>query len=154
MIKKILSLIYKYLLSIGSSKEDAEDIIQDTFIKTYENIDMLIDGNLKAWMFKVSLNKFYSLYKKSKSNILLTDQLLFSIRSDFEISSIDNSIDINNVLSHLNESQKNLLILKYSFGLSYSDISKLLNINESSAKTLCYRARNAFKNIWESEKYE
>ena len=47
-----------------------------------------------------------------------------------------------------------LLILKYNLGLSYSDISKLLNINESSAKTLCYRARNAFKNIWESEKYE
>ena len=147
-------MIYKYLLSIGASKEDAEDIIQDTFIKTYENIDILINGNLKAWMFKVSLNKFYTIYKKSKSNIFLSDELLSNIKGDFEISNIDNSIDINNVLSHLNESQRNLLILKYNLGLSYSDISKLLNINESSAKTLCYRARNAFKNIWESEKYE
>ena len=42
MIKEILSLIYKYLISIGASVDDAEDIIQDTFIKTYENIDLLI----------------------------------------------------------------------------------------------------------------
>lgn len=68
LIKKDLSLIYKYLISIGASKEDSEDIIQETFIKTYENIDILIDGNIKAWMLKVSINKFYTLYKKSKVN--------------------------------------------------------------------------------------
>ncbi|MGN0144241.1 MAG: RNA polymerase sigma factor [Clostridium sp.] len=154
LIKNILSLIYKYLISIGSSKEDAEDIIQETFIKAYENIDILIDGNLKAWMFKVSLNKFYTLYKKSKTKISLTDELSNSLKTDFQITDIDNSLDINNILSKMSESQKNLLILKYEIGLSYTNISKLLNISESSAKTLCYRARNKFKEIWRSEKYE
>lgn len=152
MIKEILSLIYKYLISIGASIEDAEDIIQDTFIKTYENIDLLIDGNLKAWMFKVSLNRFYTLYKKSKTKISLTDELSCTLKNDFEISDIDSSIDINNILSQMSESQKNLLILKYEMGFSYTNISKLLNINESSAKTLCYRARNIFKKIWECER--
>ncbi|WP_353846137.1 MULTISPECIES: sigma-70 family RNA polymerase sigma factor [unclassified Clostridium] len=154
LIKKILLLIYKYLISIGASKEDAEDIMQETFIKTYENIDILIGGNLKAWMFKVSINKFYTLYKKSRTNLFLTDELSYTLKSDFEISDIDNSIDINKVLSKMSESHKNLLILKYSMDLSYSNIGKLLNISEGSAKTLCYRARNVFKKIWESEKYE
>ncbi|NFR86146.1 sigma-70 family RNA polymerase sigma factor [Clostridium botulinum] len=150
----MLLLIYKYLISIGASKEDAEDIMQETFIKTYENIDILIGGNLKAWMFKVSINKFYTLYKKSRTNLFLTDELSYTLKSDFEISDIDNSIDINKVLSKMSESHKNLLILKYSMDLSYSNIGKLLNISEGSAKTLCYRARNVFKKIWESEKYE
>ncbi len=154
LIKKILLLIYKYLISIGASKEDAEDIMQETFIKTYENIDILIDGNLKAWMFKVSINKFYTLYKKSRTNIFLTDELSYTLKSDFEISDIDNSIDINKVLSKMSESHKNLLILKYSMDLSYDNIGKLLNINEGSAKTLCYIARNVFKQIWKDEKYE
>lgn len=152
MIKEILSLIYKYLISIGASKEDAEDIIQDTFIKTYENIDLLIYGNIKSWMFKVSLNKFYTLYKRSKTKIYLTDELSSTLKNDFKISDINNSIDINNVLAKMSESQKNLLILKYQMGFSYTNISKLLNINETSAKTLCYRARNTFKKIWECEK--
>lgn len=149
-----MSLIFKYLISIGASKEDAEDIIQETFVKTYENIDVLIDGNLKAWMFKVSLNKFYTLYKKSKTSISLTDELCSNLKTDFQISNIDMCLDINHILSKMNESEKNLLILKYNLGLSYFNISKLLNINETSAKTLCYRARNKFKKIWECEKYE
>ena len=99
-----MSLIFKYLISIGASKEDAEDIIQETFVKTYENIDVLIDGNLKAWMFKVSLNKFYTLYKKSKTSISLTDELCSNLKTDFQISNIDMSLDINHILSKMNES--------------------------------------------------
>ena len=48
LVKNDLSLISKYLISIGASKEDMEDIIQETFIKVYENIDILLDGNIKA----------------------------------------------------------------------------------------------------------
>jgi len=128
--------------------------VQETFIKTYENTDILIDGNIKAWMFKVSINRFYTLYKKSKVNISLTDELSATIESDFKITHIDNSLEVNRVLSLMKESEKNILVLKYSMGLSYRDIGKMLNIEEGSAKTLCYRARNKFKEIWEGEKYE
>lgn len=149
-----MSLIYRYLISIGATKEDAEDIIQETFIKTYENIDILIDGNIKAWMFKVSINKFYTLYKKSKIKISLTDELSAAIEGDFKIGHVDNAIEVNRVLALMKESEKNLLVLKYSMGLSYRNIGNLLNIEEGSAKTLCYRARNKFKEMWEGEKYE
>lgn len=152
LIKNDLSIISKHLLSMGASKEDMEDIIQETFIKVYENIDILIDGNIKAWMFKVSINKFYSLYKKNKVNLYLTDDFLYNIKSDFQISNIDTSLDIRSIFSQMNESQKNILILKYSTGLSYREIGNLLRIDEGSCKTLCYRARNKFKEIWEGEK--
>jgi RNA polymerase sigma-70 factor (ECF subfamily) len=151
LIKTYLSLIYKYLISIGASKEDAEDIIQETFIKTYENIDILADGNIKAWMFKVSINRFYTLYKKSKVNISLTDELLAAIESDFKIMHVENALEVNRVLLLMKESEKNLLVLKYIMGLSYRNIGKVLNIEEGSAKSLCYRARNKFKEIWEGE---
>ena len=146
-------LIYNYLISIGATKEDAEDIVQETFIKTYENIDILVDGNIKAWMFKVSINKFYTLYKKSKVNISLTEELSATIEGDFKIGHVDNALEVNRVLALMKESEKNLLVLKYSMGLSYRSIGNLLNIEEGSAKTLCYRARNKFKEIWEGEKY-
>lgn len=105
-------------------------------------------------MFKVSINKFYTLYKKSRVNISLTDELSATIQSDFKIVNIDNALEVNRVLSLLKESEKNLLVLKYSMGLSYKQIGRMLDIEEGSAKTLCYRARNKFKEIWEGEKYE
>lgn len=128
-----------------------EEIIQETFIKVYENIDILIDGNIKAWMFKVSVNKFYSLYRKSNVNQRFTDDLLFNIKSDFDISAIDNNMDIQRVFTKMSEGQKNILILKYSIGLSYREIGKILDIDEGSSKTICYRARNKFRELWEGE---
>ncbi|MCF0149433.1 MAG: sigma-70 family RNA polymerase sigma factor [Clostridium sp.] len=151
LVKNDLSLISKYLLSIGASKEDMEDIIQETFIKVYENIDILLDGNIKAWMFKVSVNKFYSLYKRSKFNKEVSENLIENIKSDFDMSTVENNIDIKRVFTKISESQKNILILKYSMGLSYREIGKLLNIDEGSSKTLCYRARKKFKEVWEGE---
>lgn len=151
LVKNDLSLISKYLISIGASKEDMEDIIQETFIKVYENIDILLDGNIKAWMFKVSVNKFYSLYKKGKLNQEATSDLIDNIKSDFDISTIENNIDIKRVFSRMSESNKNILILKYSMGLSYREIGKLLNLDEGSSKTLCYRARKKFKEIWKGD---
>ena len=105
-------------------------------------------------MFKVSINRFYTLYKKSKVSISLTDELSSTIESDFKIMNIDNALDINRVLGKMKESQKNILVLKYSMGLSYSHIGKLLNIEAGSAKTLCYRARKIFREVWEGEKNE
>lgn len=151
LVKDDLFLIYKYLISIGASKEDTEDIIQETFIKLYENIDILIDGNIRAWMFKVAVNKFYTLYKKSKIRANVTEDMLNNIKDNFEVSIIDNNIDIRNNLSKLSESHRNILILKYSLGLSYREIGKLLDIDEGSSKTICYRARNNFKKLWEDD---
>ena len=84
-------------------------------------------------MFKVSVNKFYSLYKKGKLNQEATSDLIENIKSDFDISTIENNIDIKRVFSRMSESNKNILILKYSMGLSYREIGKLLNIDTKSA---------------------
>lgn len=103
-------------------------------------------------MFKVSINRFYTLYKKSRVNVSLNEDMLNNIKSEFEISTIDNNLDIKTILSRLSESHKNILILKYSMGLSYREIGKLLDIDEGSSKTICYRARNKFKEIWKGDR--
>lgn len=70
----------------------------------YENIDILIDGNIKAWMFKVALNRFYTLYKRAKVIVNATDDILNNIKADFEVSTIHNTLDIRSNLSKLSES--------------------------------------------------
>lgn len=117
----------------------------------YENIDLLIDGNIKAWMFRVAVNKFYTLYKKSKFRANVTEDMLSNIKDDFEVGIIDNKIDIRDNLSKLSESHRNILILKYNLGLSYKEIGNLLDVDEGSSKTICYRARNNFKKLWEGK---
>lgn len=60
----------------------------------YQNVDILIDRNVKVWTFKVVINRFYILYKINKSNINVSDKLSNNIKSDFEIIIMKGNLNI------------------------------------------------------------
>jgi RNA polymerase sigma-70 factor (ECF subfamily) len=139
---------------MGASREDAEDIIQETLYKALQNLEFLKPGKVKAWLFKVSINCFYNVYRKRKSVIdmemmEIPDKLFYESNIDFKFTEIDTKIHVQEVLNKLKDSQKSILILKYYIGLSCRDISKLFDTDENTIKTLLYRARKNFKKLWE-----
>jgi len=147
LFKDNMKIIYKYLLKIGCSHHDAEDIIQDTMCKTIEYIDVIDTNKISSWLFKVALNKYYDLCrKKSKYPSVNIDDKNFitSIFSEFS-TQCNEQIDIESILNRLNSTYRNLLILKYDIGLSYKDMSKILDMSEDKIRTYLYRARKSFK---------
>lgn len=156
-----MKIIYKYLVKIGAKKEDAEDIVQDTLCKTIINIDFLDEKKIVSWMFKVSINKYYNLYKKNKKlnkyTCVLDDDVLRKISADTltekYILNDEYKEYVNKALYQLKPSYRNLLIMKYFMNLSYKEISNLLDFNEDKVKTYLYRARNNFKKVWEELNY-
>lgn len=147
LFKDNMKIIYKYLLKIGCSHHDAEDIIQDTMCKFIEYIDVIDIDKISSWLFKVALNKYYDLCrKKSKYPSVNIDDKNFitSIFSEFS-TQCNEQIDIESILNRLNSTYRNLLILKYDIGLSYKDMSKILDMNEDKIRTYLYRARKSFK---------
>lgn len=67
-------LVFKYLLKMGASKEDAEDIVQDTLYRTIKQIDSIHEDKVRAWLFKVAINNYYNLYHKRKALVQLTSE--------------------------------------------------------------------------------
>ena len=61
-------IIYRYLLKYGYRKEEAEEIVQDSFMKAIQYIDGVDERKLPAWIFKVALNNYRN-YLKRKSVI-------------------------------------------------------------------------------------
>lgn len=84
--------------------------------------------------------------KKSKYPSVNIDDKNFitSIFSEFS-TQCNEQIDIESILNRLNSTYRNLLILKYDIGLSYKDMSKILDMNEDKIRTYLYRARKSFK---------
>lgn len=67
--------VLKLLLAKGATKEDAEDIIQNTFYKVYTLLDDLKESTLRPWFFRVALNEYIDLKrKKEQQNIYLTEK--------------------------------------------------------------------------------
>lgn len=149
-------IIFKYLIKMGATKEDAEDIIQETIIKTIEYLQQIEPDKMRAWMFKVAIHRYYSLYQKNKSTVSLQEGDLERLKpaiADVEIHllSKEETKELVEVLQELQPTFQQLLILKYYMEFSYKEISDILNMKETQVKTYLYRARNTFKKIWEEK---
>ena len=161
-------ILIQYLMKNGCSKQDAEDIVQETFVKALMYMDGLEDSNLVAWLFKVSLNKYYDLCRKNKRRPIVSiddSHFLEDFNQDTQQERIkeeglsqvlqqEQTNQIISVLESLNPTYKNLLIMKYTLNLSYEEIGQLVDMNGAKVKTYLQRARQAFKKSWKEERYE
>lgn len=146
-LNEILKFVYSYLLKMGASKEDAEDIVQDTAYKFLQYIDSVT--NTQSWLFRVAVNQYYDLTrKKSRRKEIL---LKFNIHELFEEDTPESALlqselvkDIHELLKRLKPKYRQLLLLKYSTGLKISEIAELYGMKEGSVKTILHRARKEF----------
>lgn len=158
MFQNEMNLIYKYLIKLGCSPENAEDIVQDTFCKALKYIEGIQADKLSSWLFKVAVNNYYDLCRKNNRHINLSiDEEIFKesltdskLVEDFILDS-EKKKEILEILNSISDIYKNLLLLKYDMGLSYKEIAELLDINENTVKTYLFRAREQFKKVWRDE---
>ena len=152
-------IIFKYLIKIGATREDAEDITQETIMKTIECLQQIEPEKMRAWMFKVAINRYYSLYNKNTSVVTLSEvdlERLLPVFEHVEINMLteEEVSELKRVLHVLQPTFQHLRILKYYMDLSYKEISEILNMKETQVKTYLQRARKSFKKIWEEKGYE
>ncbi|KAA0955347.1 RNA polymerase sigma factor [Planococcus sp. ANT_H30] len=148
-------LIFRYLLKIGCSKQDAEDIVQNSFSKAVEHMIHMEVANPSAWLFKVSINDYYNLCRKKKRypNVQIDETFFENMHSTEEAGEQrlirhENKQEIEAVLEQLPSAQSNLLLLKYELTLSYEEISDLLDVKVDTIRTTLYRSRKNFKQKW------
>ncbi len=93
-----------FALTLTSNAQDAEDLMQDTYLKALKNRDKYRDySNFKAWIFTITKNTYINLYRKKKRQGQRYDELvkandtLFSVKMDTEswmsIKEIDGLVD-------------------------------------------------------------
>ena len=135
--------VFRLLLAKGAKKEDAEDIIQNTFYKVYTLLDDLTESNIRPWFFRVALNEYIDLKrKKEQKNIYLTEEIYSKLQhTDHEIDAILNKDEIFYLLKDIKKEYKEIFFLKYYYDFSYEEIATILDIKVNSVKQKLYRAR-------------
>ena len=135
--------VFHLLLAKGAKKEDAEDIIQNTFYKVYTLLDDLTESNIRPWFFRVALNEYIDLKrKKEQQNIYLTEEIYSKLKyTDHELDAILNKDEIFYLLKDIKKEYKEAFFLKYYYDFSYEEIATILNIKVNSVKQKLFRAR-------------
>ncbi len=126
------------------NQDDANDIVQDCYMKLWENKDKIDFEKAKSWLFTTAYNGSLNKIKKGNRSQSLEGSKYNepSVESDdFELREI-----INKSLNSLPAIQKSIILLRDLEGYNYKEISEILNLNESQVKVYLFRGRQMVKN--------
>jgi RNA polymerase sigma-70 factor (ECF subfamily) len=123
-----------------------EDIIQNVFVKLYENLEKIRQKeSIAPWIYKTARNEVYE-YLRKKNNkreqrIDDDDELSSDdhLESDYDIKELKEII--MSELSKVPEEQKEVYLLKEYSGLSYKEIADIQNIDEELVKSRLFKIR-------------
>lgn len=140
-VKRNSQRLFVIAFSYLKNKHDAEDALQNTFLKLWESkIEFDDDLGIDKWLTKVLVNdckNFFNLsFRQNKS-----------IEEVYDVSTFDKyfNVDLYNAVMSLNKKERLCVILFYYDDLTISDISKVTGIKESTVKSLLKRSRNKLK---------
>lgn len=132
-----------------SSKADADDVLQDTYLTAFQKFDTLADkSHFKAWIISIARNKCNDYYRRKAKSVdvsidELTEQPLTASRYGYV-----EQHDVYDTLESLSENDKQIINLFYIQGYNQSEISQRLNIPIGTVKSRLYTARNNFKRLY------
>ena len=127
--------MYAFLFHLLHSKEDAEEIVQETFIKIWEKREDFIEGySFDSFLFTVAKNAFLNLNRKKINRKVFEDHLNFldeisSGRADDYVIFKETKEIINTIIEGLPPKRKEIFFLRKIEGLSRKEIAEKLDIS-------------------------
>lgn len=149
--RKVFVLAYSFF----RNKEDALDIVQETFLRVYQKMGMFKEGrNFQNWLLQITKNLCIDFYRKhqSKKHYLNegTDISELNVR-DPKASETHEASDINRILSicidRLSEKQRMVFVLKQVNQLEYGEIAQILNVATGTVKSLHFKATQKLRTL-------
>jgi RNA polymerase sigma factor (sigma-70 family) len=154
--------VYAVSYRVTYSREDAQEVTQDVFIKVYDNLRRFKVGtSFKSWIYRIAINTAINYYNKKK-------KLKVREGGDFELASLthgkeseaqrnmdvqESQVRIAELLSKLNHDQRICMILREIEGLSYEEIAKALKVKINTVRTRLKRGRETLLRFIKMEGY-
>lgn len=148
--------LYKTALRLTRNSEDAEDLLQETYLKAYRHYNSFQPGtNLKAWLFKILKNTFINEYRRRKqippqvdfsefeetfeSVLINKDRATRTPEEDLLESTLDG--EVRRALRGLPHNYKVVVLLADIEGYAYKEIAEILAIPVGTVMSRLYRGR-------------
>lgn len=141
--KAMYNLAYRIL----NNREDAEDILQESFVECFRNLaSFRFESTFGAWLKKIIINRCINHINKKKIDLTLCEtlpQVIYEEEEEivYETEKIFKGIEM------LPDGYRVILTLYLLEGYDHSEISQILGISESTSKSQYSRAREKLRNI-------
>jgi RNA polymerase sigma-70 factor, ECF subfamily len=147
-IRQYESMLRPFAFNLTRSREESEDLLQDTFFRALSNQEKYSEGtNIKAWLFTIMRNTFINNYRKKKISKTITDtsdnQFLLNSTKQTEKNGSERSFlaeDIRKAIKQVSKDFTEPFIMHYE-GFHYQEISEKLSLPLGTVKSRIFLAR-------------
>lgn len=147
---------------ISCSREEAEEIAQDAFLKAYNNLPHFrMDSSFATWLYRIVYNTAISFSRKENKNVLSLEDFPAEFadfagasHSEEEAEKEYNKALVNFALQKLDEIERGLITLYYYEDMDIAEISAISGLTESNVKVRLFRARQKMSAILQKTVYK
>ncbi len=143
--------LYWHVRRIVLNHNDADDVLQNTFIKVYRNIEGFKgDSKLFSWMYRIATNESLSFLKQQSRKLGLNDgayqdRLVAQLEADVYFEGDAIQLQLQKAIASLPEKQRLVFNMKYFEELKYEEISEILDTSVGGLKASYHLAVKKIK---------
>jgi RNA polymerase sigma-70 factor (ECF subfamily) len=154
--------IYGFICRYVGNREEARDLTQDTFTKAYQNLDRLVEpARFSSWLYKIALNECRMRFRREKGTHRIpweesraearrSERVEENPESRLEI--VQNVDLLKKVFRDLPREQREVILMKEFQGLKFHEISEILSVPLSTAKSRMYLGLKTLRKLMEERR--
>ena len=153
LYQRYSSKMYAVCLRYCKDAEDAQDLLQDGFVKIFKNLDRFRgEGSFEGWIRRIFVNTSIEHFRKSLKNFSVSDTQEITIE-DPSWNALDNLAekDIITMIQGLSPGYRQVFNMYVIEGYSHRDIGEILGISEGTSKSQLARAKGILKKMVEDK---
>lgn len=162
LIERYKERLYATVYHMTSNHEDANDLVQDTFIKAYKSLGSFRGhSSFYTWLYRIAVNRTINFLKRRKNrNQFSLDDLDSAIQSDPDFVELMSHVTprreagltelrdkLNEALQKLSEPHRAVVTMHDIQGMTHADIAKVMNCSEGTVRSRLFYARQQLQGL-------
>ncbi len=157
LLRRYEGLVYNTCAKYIGSSQDAEEVAQDAMIQVFHKIHQFEGRSaFKTWLYKIvqnyCRNRISKLARKREGREAYQKQV-----GDLEAGHVEEpesslvAEQVESAMNKMKEKEREILVMKFTTGMTIQEISEVMDIGLSAAKMRLYRALDSFKTLYAKE---
>jgi RNA polymerase sigma factor (sigma-70 family) len=159
LLERHKDAVYRMIVKIVRSSEEARDLVQETFMKAFSSLSSYnFQYRFTTWLYKIAANNCIDFLRKKRLNPLSLDQPVITkdgevtfelpdmtYSPEADLASKQKSLSIDAAIDSLPPKYREVIVFRHKQDKSYEEISQILGIPVGTVKARIFRARELLK---------
>jgi RNA polymerase sigma-70 factor, ECF subfamily len=153
IVERYQTRLFVYIYRLVGNKEEAEDLLQDVFVKAYRNLNSYdTERKFSSWIYRIAHNEAVNYIKRKSLKRFISLETITTTKDKLDSSSIEEGADkawlrkevskeVSDAIDRLPFKYKQVLTLRYYSEQSYEEIGEILGKPVNTVGTLINRAK-------------